>query len=163
MIDVEVLDRAKHLVEQYGLQIQEVDNDRPWGGEFIFSDSALEAFAKAFMPNLYLGKYNGRLAQPKFLFIAPHKRFSWQYHYRRGELWRVVEGPVGLIVSKNDEQPAPKILQVGETVELESMTRHRLSGLENWAIVAELWLHADLAEPSNEEDIVRVEDDFGRH
>jgi hypothetical protein len=34
--------------------------------------------------------------------------------------------------------------------------------LDKQAIIAEIWQHTDAAQPSDEEDIVRVQDDFGR-
>jgi len=37
-----------------------------------------------------------------------------------------------------------------------------LVGLDADAIIAEIWQHTDAANPSNEDDIVRVQDDFGR-
>jgi hypothetical protein len=40
--------------------------------------------------------------------------------------------------------------------------RHRLVGLEDWGVIAEIWQHTDAAIPSDESDIVRVQDDFGR-
>lgn len=40
--------------------------------------------------------------------------------------------------------------------------RHRLVGVDEWGIVAEIWQHTDAAHPSDEDDIVRVQDDFGR-
>ena len=40
--------------------------------------------------------------------------------------------------------------------------RHRLIGLDGWGIVAEIWRHTDAENPSDEDDIVRVQDDFGR-
>ena len=40
--------------------------------------------------------------------------------------------------------------------------RHRLIGLEGWGIVAEIWQHTDPENPSDEDDIVRLQDDFGR-
>jgi hypothetical protein len=39
--------------------------------------------------------------------------------------------------------------------------RHRLIGLDDFGVVAEIWQHTD-AIPSDEEDIIRVQDDFGR-
>ena len=39
--------------------------------------------------------------------------------------------------------------------------RHRLIGLEDYGFVAEIWQHTDSI-PSDEEDIVRVQDDFSR-
>lgn len=162
MIDPKVLKRAQQLADQHDLTVQTIDKRRPWGGEFIFDAGQVKVFAKAFMPTFNLAKYGGRLAQPKFLFVAPGKRLSWQYHCRRGELWTVIEGPVGVITNHTNEQPAAKELQTGASVELMPLDRHRLVGLKNWAIIAELWLHTNTAKPSDEADIIRVEDDFGR-
>jgi hypothetical protein len=47
-------------------------------------------------------------------------------------------------------------------VEFQAGERHRLVGLDQLGIVAELWQHLDPAHPSDEEDIVRLQDDFGR-
>jgi mannose-6-phosphate isomerase len=35
-------------------------------------------------------------------------------------------------------------------------------GTGGWGIIAEIWRHTDAENPSDEEDIVRVQDDFGR-
>jgi mannose-6-phosphate isomerase len=51
---------------------------------------------------------------------------------------------------------------LGETITLKQGERHRLIGLDDWGIVAEIWVHTDVNNPSNEDDIVRLQDDFGR-
>ncbi len=35
-------------------------------------------------------------------------------------------------------------------------------GLDTFGIVAEIWQHTDPTNPSEEDDIVRLQDDFGR-
>ena len=50
----------------------------------------------------------------------------------------------------------------GETVVLQQGERHRLIGLEDWGVVAEFWQHTDAESPSNEDDIVRLQDDYAR-
>lgn len=40
--------------------------------------------------------------------------------------------------------------------------RHRLIGLDSWGIVAGIWQHTDPENASDEDDIVRLQDDFGR-
>ena len=40
--------------------------------------------------------------------------------------------------------------------------RHRLVGLKEWGIIAEIWIHTDANHPSDENDIVRLQDDFKR-
>ena len=51
----------------------------------------------------------------------------------------------------------------GDIIQLKQGERHRLLGTESWGIIAEIWRHTDAANPSNEDDIVRVQDDFGRY
>jgi hypothetical protein len=40
--------------------------------------------------------------------------------------------------------------------------RHRLVGLDVQGVIAEIWQHTDANHPSDEDDIIRVQDDFGR-
>jgi mannose-6-phosphate isomerase len=100
--------------------------------------------------------------QPKFLMVAPGKRLSWQYHHRRAEVWRVMTGPVGVMDSLTDEPGPVRTLAAGDMVTMAVEQRHRLIGLDDWGVVAEIWQHTDAAQPSDEADIVRVSDDFGR-
>ena len=104
---------------------------------------------------------SGRLS-PKILMVKPGVRLSWQYHKRRAEIWRVVEGPVGIVRSATDEEGELVRFEAGETIVLEKGERHRLIGLEGWGVVAEFWQHTDPDHPSDEDDIVRVQDDYAR-
>lgn len=99
---------------------------------------------------------------PKILIVAPEKRLSWQYHQRRAEIWRVIQGQVGLKRSANDIEGELELLNVGDTITLQQGERHRLIGLDDYAVIAEIWQHTDANHPSDEDDIVRVQDDFGR-
>jgi mannose-6-phosphate isomerase-like protein (cupin superfamily) len=87
---------------------------------------------------------------------------SWQYHHRRAEIWRVIQGQVGVKRSINDIEGELEILNVGDTITLQKGERHRLIGLSDYAVIAEIWQHTDANHPSDEDDIVRVQDDFGR-
>jgi hypothetical protein len=60
-----------------------------------------------------------------------------------------------------DEEGEIQDLVSGAFIQLEKGERHRLIGLDSWGIVAEIWQHTDLNQPSDEEDIVRLQDDFG--
>lgn len=53
-------------------------------------------------------------------------------------------------------------LEEDKTVQTQQRQRHRLVGLETWGVIAEIWMHSDPDAPSDENDIVRLEDDFGR-
>ncbi|MGB0279994.1 MAG: hypothetical protein ACPGAA_04285, partial [Flavobacteriaceae bacterium] len=95
-------------------------------------------------------------------FALQEVRLSWQYHHRRAEIWRVYKGTAGIIRSATDEQGEVEVLNEGDQVRLQQGERHRLVGLQSRALIAEIWQHTDAENPSDEADIVRVSDDFGR-
>jgi hypothetical protein len=64
--------------------------------------------------------------------------------------------------SISDEEGSIDVLNVGDTITLKQEERHRLVGLDDYAVIAEIWQHTDANNPSDEDDIVRVQDDFGR-
>ena len=101
-------------------------------------------------------------ASPKILVIKPKKRLSWQYHYRRSEIWSVIKGSIKVIKSDDNTEQNEYILNKGDQIEIKKEERHRIVGLDKYALVAEIWIHTDKENPSNEEDIVRVQDDFDR-
>jgi mannose-6-phosphate isomerase len=99
---------------------------------------------------------------PKFLLVAPNARLSWQYHFRRAELWKLIAGEAAISKSYTDEQGAVEELVLDEVVNLKQGQRHRLIGTKNWGVVAEIWMHTDPSNPSDESDIVRLQDDYSR-
>jgi hypothetical protein len=66
------------------------------------------------------------------------------------------------MTSDTDEQQSVETYEAGQSVRLKQGERHRLVGLDDWGILAEIWQHTDPDNPSDEDDIVRVQDDFGR-
>lgn len=153
---------AARLQEQ-GFTIAAQDEARPWGGFFVIEEAQAQAFADAYFEGLSADSLRiaGKLS-PKILIVAPGQRLSWQYHHRRAEIWRVVQGPVGVATSDDDEQGEVKSYEAGERIVLRQGERHRLVGLHGWGILAEIWQHTDAQNSSDEADIVRVQDDFGR-
>ena len=143
--------------------IASFDDSRPWGGFLVIDENLAQAFANMYFDNLDVSslKISGKLS-PKILMVAPSQRLSWQYHHRRAEIWKVIEGEVGVITSPNDAEGELQVLSKGTLITLAQGERHRLIGLEDWAVIAEIWQHTDASAPSDEEDIVRVQDDFGR-
>src|SRR6185436_5203020 len=99
---------------------------------------------------------------PKILIVGPHLRLSWQYHHRRAEIWKCIKGTAGVITSETDEEQQQHTLHIGDVIRLKQGERHRLIGLDDWGIVAEIWQHTDATHPSDEDDIVRLQDDFSR-
>jgi mannose-6-phosphate isomerase len=139
------------------------DHNRPWGVFFVIAEDQAQRFAAGYFDGLDVSslKISCKLS-PKILIVAPTKRLSWQYHRRRAEIWRVIQGQAGVVRSNTDSENELEILNVGATVKLLQGELHRLGGLENYTVVAVIWQHTDVANPSDEEDIVRLQDDFGR-
>lgn len=155
---------VKGKLEKQGFQIKAHDFDRPWGGFFVIDENQAQKFINTYFDEeVEMSDVNisGKLS-PKILLVEPGKRLSWQYHHRRAEMWQVVEGPVGVVRSMTDEQGEVLEYKSGDLITLEKGERHRLVGLENWGVIAEIWQHMDAENPSDEDDIVRLEDDFGR-
>ncbi len=162
-MDMPVFGRVREELEQRGLRIVEEDLERPWGGFYAVDERQLEEFIRAYFPRIELPP-PGQLPpmRPKILMVAPGRRLSWQYHHRRSEEWHILQGPVGVARNHGDEEVEPEVLEPGDVLSTPRGIRHRLVGLAGWGVVAELWVHADPADPSTEDDIVRVSDDFKR-
>lgn len=145
------------------LTIVSKDHNRPWGGFFVIAYNQAQEFANQYLDGLDVSTLMiGSALSPKILVVAPEKRLSWQYHHRRAEIWRVIQGQVGIKRSFDDLEGEIELLNVGDTITLQQGERHRLIGLDDYAVIAEIWQHTDLNHPSDEDDIVRVQDDFGR-
>lgn len=149
----------KYLASQ-NFNITSKDATRPWGGFFVIDESQATLFIQTFFEHLTLNDFNK--LSPKILLVEPQKRLSWQYHHRRAEIWKVISGNVSVMVSKTDDFSPAKVLGMGETIHLSCGERHRLIGHDSWGIIAEVWQHTDPNNPSDENDIVRIQDDFGR-
>jgi mannose-6-phosphate isomerase-like protein (cupin superfamily) len=161
--DTSIFDFTTRLLNQLEFTIVKEDLSRPWGGFYVIDEAQAADFAKQFFSEEDFEKLKiSEKLSPKILMVAPHKRLSWQYHHRRAEIWRCIGGEVAVATSLTDEEEAQQVLAVGDKIKLKQGERHRLIGLDNWGIVAEIWQHIDALNPSDEDDIVRLKDDFGR-
>ena len=150
-------------VEDLGFKILSKDFNRPWGGFLVIDENQSQEFSNMFFSEIDVNtlKIGGKLS-PKILIVNPHSKLSWQYHHRRAEIWRVYKGKVGVSRSMNDIQNPKIILDEKEQIKLKQGERHRLIGLDNYSVISEIWQHTDHKNPSNEDDIVRISDDYGR-
>ena len=96
------------------------------------------------------------------MIINPNSKLSWQYHYRRAEIWKVYKGSVGISKSFDDTEKPMRILKEKDQIKIVKGERHRLIGLDDFAVISEIWQHTDPNNPSDEDDIVRISDDYGR-
>jgi mannose-6-phosphate isomerase len=158
-----IFTEVTHFLQEKHLNVASKDDSRPWGGFFVLDENDAEKFIAVFFPHLTKAALtiSGKLS-PKILLVAPEKRLSWQYHHRRAEIWKLIAGEAAVMVSDTDEENEIINLQKGDIIELKQGERHRLIGTENWGVIAEIWRHTDFDNPSDEDDIVRVQDDFGR-
>ena len=159
-----IFTKTCELLKSQKLNIIDKDTDRPWGGFFVISEDNVQDFYNVYFDgfNTENLKLSGKLS-PKIIIIAPNKRLSWQYHHRRSEIWKVVSGEIKVVTSHDDIERKEKILKEGDEIRLYKGERHRIIGLEDYAVVAEIWIHIDKDNPSDENDIVRLQDDFDRN
>ena len=158
-----VFEQIALLLEKDNFTVIKQDQTRPWGGFFVIDENQANAFAAQFFPHLNMSEIQiTNKLSPKILVVAPNKRLSWQFHHRRAEIWKVIGGTVGVKTSNTDEEGEIQELSAGKFIQLDKGERHRLIGLDSWGIVAEIWQHTDPENPSDEDDIIRLQDDFGR-
>ena len=154
---------TENLIKSKGFNIISKDFERPWGGFLVVDENQAKDFSNQFFKGLDVEtlKIRGKLS-PKILIVKPKARLSWQYHHRRAEIWMIFKGECGIIRSDTNKENEMKIYKEGDQIKLKQGERHRLIGLDDHCLVAEIWQHTDKNNPSNEGDIVRVQDDFGR-
>jgi mannose-6-phosphate isomerase-like protein (cupin superfamily) len=89
----------------------------------------------------------------KIITVNPGGLLSLQYHRKRSEYWVVLDPGLEITLGEKTWQPQP-----GEEIFIPAGTPHRLKGVGPLpARVMELWLG-----DSGEDDIVRLEDVYGR-
>ncbi len=161
---MEILRRIEKELLNNQFRIISKDLDRPWGGFFVLDQIQSKKFI-----NFYFNKSTFELIDfslkisPKILIIKSNMRLSWQYHNRRSEIWSVIEGNILISKSVNDNEGSLIQLKKGEQIEIANKIRHRIIGTEDYALVAEIWIHTDKNNPSDEKDIIRLQDDFNRN
>ncbi|KAA9041981.1 phosphoheptose isomerase [Ginsengibacter hankyongi] len=159
----EVFQKVKTFLLEKGFNIIKIDQERPWGGFFVIDESQSSKFKHYFFNETGEDNEERKGKQsPKILIVERDKRLSWQYHHRRSEIWKVIGGEIGVKRSNTDVEGPIETKKINTLISLHQGERHRLIGLDSWGIVAEIWQHTDPDHPSDEEDIVRVQDDFGR-
>lgn len=92
------------------------------------------------------------LSTVKILVVNPGEEFSLQYHKNRKEFWHVISGNPIIIIG-NEEFTAQK----GDEFVVEKGEKHRIRAKDVEAQILELSFGE-----FNEDDIVRVEDKYGR-
>jgi mannose-6-phosphate isomerase len=112
----------------------EESSQRPWGYYVVLAD----------MPD----------HKVKRIHIKPGKRLSLQRHQHRAEHWHIVTGTA--LVTRNEEQLT---LNPGDSVDIPKGAVHRI---ENPGSEEMYFIEVQHGDYFGEDDIERLEDDFGR-
>ena len=107
---------------------------RPWGTYFVIDE--------------------GRSHKVKRIVVRPGKRLSYQLHSRRSEHWFVVAGR-GIVTLDGDRIE----VDAGGTIDVATGVAHRV---ENPGLDDLVFIEVQRGDYFGEDDIVRLEDDFGR-
>jgi mannose-6-phosphate isomerase len=107
---------------------------RPWGHYTVVEDAADH--------------------KVKTITVFPGKRLSYQRHQHRAEHWFVVRG-VGLVTLDG----RGIAVEAGSTIDVPIGTAHRIENTGNADLV---FIEVQHGRSFDEDDIVRLEDDFGR-
>jgi mannose-6-phosphate isomerase len=108
--------------------------DKPWGHELIWA---------------WTQRYVG-----KILTIETGKRLSLQYHERKDEWIHVLDGRLRLTLESEDGDTETRELGAGESAHVQAGRTHRYEAIETCRLI-------EVSTPELE-DVVRVEDDYGR-
>jgi len=88
----------------------------------------------------------------KLLHIKPGCRLSLQYHHQRKEFWKIVKGSASVQV-----QNIESTLEEGDDIIIPSGAKHRIQAHNSGCTVLEISYGS-----FDENDIVRIEDDYER-
>lgn len=107
---------------------------RPWG----FYEVLLEA----------------EYTKVKQITVNPNQKLSYQYHNERKEFWTIVQGSATIIL--NDE----KVFRYqGESIHIPLGSKHRIINEQDVPLIL---IEVQVGSYFGEDDIVRLEDDYGR-
>jgi mannose-6-phosphate isomerase len=110
------------------------DSVRPWGRYFILEESPIH--------------------KVKRIEVRPGKRLSYQRHKFRAEHWLIVQGE-GVMTLDGEIRK----VKVGDSVDIAIGELHRIENTSNQELI---FIEVQTGTYFGEDDIERVEDDFGR-
>ena len=110
-------------------------DERPWGRYFVLQDES-----------------NFKI---KRIEVEPGQRLSYQYHNKRSETWIVIKGTALVTINNNI-----KDYKEGETVIIPLKAKHRVENKSNSLLI---FIEVQTGSYFGEDDIIRLNDDYGRH
>ena len=108
---------------------------RPWGSFYILDE--------------------GEDYKVKRLEVLPKKRLSYQKHAKRSEHWFVIRG-----IAKVTLNGVEILVKKGESVDIPLQAAHRVENPDDSEVL--IFIEVQQGDYLGEDDIERLEDDFGR-
>jgi len=109
-------------------------SDRPWGRYEVLQESPSH--------------------KVKCIWVSPGKRLSYQRHQKRSEHWFIVSGSAQVTING-----VVSSLSAGDSLDIPAGTLHRIANVGENDVV---FIEVQTGTYFGEDDIERVEDDFGR-
>ncbi|HUY20764.1 MAG TPA: phosphomannose isomerase type II C-terminal cupin domain [Acidimicrobiales bacterium] len=109
-------------------------DDRPWGSYTVLDDAPGH--------------------KVKRIEVLPERRLSYQRHARRGEHWFVVAGHADVTLNGTVHR-----LGAGDAIDIPKGAAHRIANAGDTTLV---FVEVQVGDYFGEDDIERLEDDFGR-
>ena len=108
--------------------------EKPWGYELLFAHTP---------------KYVG-----KIIFVKKGHRLSLQYHEEKDESMYIYQGKVKIEIEEADGGMTSHTVHPGHSIRISPHIKHRMEAIEDTTLF-------EVSTPELE-DVVRVEDDYGR-
>lgn len=102
----------------------------------------------------YTNLLNEEYTKVKKIVVKPGEAPSYQYHFKRSEVWVIVKGTAQ--VKLDDEVQHYK---VGDIIFIPKKSKHQVKNIGEDELV---FVEVQLGEYFGEDDIVRLEDNYGR-
>ena len=109
--------------------------DRPWGSYHVL--------------------YDGDDCKLKKIIIKPDQQISYQYHYKRNERWSVISGEGVVTLDDQDITISPE-----SSVYIPAMVKHTVRNVSKTDDL--IFIELQTGTYFGEDDIVRIEDRYGR-
>jgi len=124
--------------------------------EIVKSIFSLFSYVKIYSESRPWGRFEkfheNKSCTVKLIYVNANSRLSLQYHKKRSEFWKVIKGTAMVEIDGKTV-----ILKEGETITIPRQAKHRVLAFESDCIILEIAYGK-----FNENDIVRLEDDYHR-
>lgn len=102
----------------------------------------------------YTNLIDENYSKVKKIVIKPGESPSYQYHFKRSEIWIIVSGIASVKIDGD-----VKTYSVGDIINIPKKAKHQVVNIGETDLI---FVEVQLGEYFGEDDIVRIEDKYGR-